>query len=45
MILAADHQLHDLVVRFAPGPICRDVASVAKDRALVGELGDLVHSM
>ena len=44
-VFAADHQLDDLVVGLGAGLVGRDVAAVAEHRALVGELGDLVHAV
>ena len=43
--LAADHHLNDLVVRLRSGDVARDIGAVAKNRTLVGELGDLVHAV
>ena len=44
-VLAADHQLDDLVVALLAGAIGGDVAAVAKHRAAIRQLGDLVHAM
>ena len=45
VVLAADHQLDDFVVGLRPRGEGRNAAAVAKDRALVGQLGDFVHPM
>ena len=44
-VFAADHQLDDLGVGLRAGLVGRDVAAVAEHRALVGELGDLLHAV
>ncbi len=43
--LPADHHLDDLVVGLRPREIGRDIGAVAKDGAVVGEFGDLMHPM
>ncbi len=44
-IFAADHQLDDRVVGLRAGGEGLDVAAVAEHRAVVGQLGDLVHAV
>ena len=43
--VAPDHHLDDLRVALAAGREGRDVAAVAEHRAVVGQLGDLVHAV
>ena len=45
VVLAANHQLDDLVVCLGARGETRDAATVAEHRALVGKLGDFVHPM
>ena len=44
-VFATDHQLDDLVVGLRARRIGGHAAAVAEHRALVGELGDLVHAV
>ena len=42
---ATDHHLDDFVVGLRAREIARDIGAVAKDGAVVGKLGDLVHAV